>query len=143
MDTNQPAEDEQDTQEENMEIIHDDGRGPNDEPPETLQDTQIQYRQAKPEREFEIFVKGCEVDITDINARRVQAEIRDAIDRTPNIVKVYKSLRIDCNSEDEKRTLMNTHYLAGHHVEFTEPYWKTRNNVPRKSKHRGIIFGVN
>ena len=38
---------------------------------------------------------------------------------------------------------MNTHYLAGHRVEFTEPYWKTRKNVPRKSRHRGIIFGVN
>ena len=151
MNINKSEEDKQDVCEESTEIIHVSENGSNDdgqEGPEIPQNIPIrcdEYIPARPDlgyRKFEVFVKGCEIDITAVNARRVQTDVRVIIDRVPNIVKVYKSLRIDCDSENEKRTLMNTHYLAGHRVEYTEPYWKTRNNAPRKSKHRGIIFGV-
>ena len=89
-------------------------------------------------RELFIYVKGCQVDITKSSPSTVLSEIGEIIEREPKIVKVNKSLRISCYNEVEKSQLKNSRYLAGHLVEYSEPYGKST----IKMKNRGIIFDV-
>ena len=51
-----------------------------------------------------------------------------------------RSLRILCQNNTEKDILMETSFLAGHRVSFSEPYVKSRYSL--YTLNRGIIFGV-
>ena len=92
------------------------------------------------ETESYVFVKGELVDITKINSFGIFSDICELLNRKPDITKINQSLRILCRSKPEKKILMETRYLAGHRVTFSEPYVKARNSL--NELNRGIIFNV-
>ena len=87
-----------------------------------------------------VFIKGEQADITQINSFRVFSDICELLSRKPEIAKINQSLRILCRSDSEKKIMMETRFLAGHRVEFSEPYVKPRNRL--NALNRRIIFNV-
>ena len=87
-----------------------------------------------------VFVKGEQLDITQINSFGIYSAICELLNRKPDIIKINQSLRILCRSKSEKKLLMETRFLAGHRVIFSEPYVRARN--PLNELNRGIIFIV-
>ena len=142
IDRTRPENESTDTQPESAANIQQVQNRKDEANPEESKSQQTSSNQSDVQPDFDIFVRGCETDITRVNPRRVQTDIRDIIGRTPNIQKVHNSLRIKCQSDREKWQLINSSHLAGHRVKFTEPYWKISRIGQVKPEHRGIIFGV-
>ena len=103
-------------------------------------DINEERRENHEDMEIYVFVKGDRVDITNVSTSRVFADICDLINRKPVITRSNRSLRILCRNNTEKEILMETNYIAGHRVIFSEPYVKSRNTL--YTLNRGIIFGV-
>ena len=92
--------------------------------------------------ETTIYVRALKVDITRINSVRIFADFKRVINGKPEITLANRSLRIKCVTEEEKQKLTAITHLAGHKVEFTEPYSKINRTGLQKYSNRGIIFEV-
>ena len=84
-----------------------------------------------------VYVKVDNIDITRFDPVKISDSVQQLLERMPEIKKSNRSLRILCKNTREKRILMNTWYLAGQPVVFSEPHRRYINTTKR-----GIIFDV-
>ena len=100
------------------------------------------FYEIEKEEEKIVFVRGKEMDITNMHPARILDELEAIIGATPLVSKSYKSLKIKCRNVQEKNKLMKIKTLRGADVEVTEPFSLTNRNKTGIMKNRGIIFGV-
>ena len=91
-------------------------------------------------KDLYVYLKGMQTDITRASSFRVLEDIQQLIQRIPVVKKSNQSLRVTCQNNHEKQSLLDSHYIAGYRVTCTEPYEKTRNFSNRQNI--GIIFDV-
>ena len=111
-------------------------------PDQTSKTVDENYINDKHVEEIFIYVKAVEEDITKINPHRVHTKITRVTNRKTKITRVNKSLKITCESEDERQSLLKISHLAGHRVEFSEPYTKSSYTRNQNLARKGIIFDV-
>ena len=78
-----------------------------------------------------VYVKGDNTDISKYDPVRITDALQQLLERTPEIKKSNRSLRILCKNIREKRILLNTWYIVNQPVTFSEPHSRYINKTKR------------
>ena len=90
------------------------------------------------ERDYTVFAKGVDNDITRANTIRIQEDICKAIGRRRvDISKAGISLRIKCLNDTERSAMISQHKIGDVKVTYSDPFKRVNTNL-----QQGIIFGV-